>query len=92
MNCCGGNHHDPHGDHKQNEPANPEVKKSSGLSKNIVWLALIGIMVYAIWQTAPDVGIKASSLLIPLFGVLLCPLMMGAMMLLGHKHGQHDQK
>jgi len=90
MNCCGGNHHDPHGDHKQNESANPEVKKS-WLSRNFIWLALIGIMVYAIWQTAPDLGSKATSLL-PLLGILICPLMMGAMMLLGHKHGQHDQK
>ncbi|MGE5380967.1 MAG: hypothetical protein ACM3NT_07860 [Methylocystaceae bacterium] len=84
MNCCGGNH-----DHQSPDPNNQP--RSSWIKRNLWGLLIIGIIIYAIWQLIPDTGLKIGSL-VPLLGVLICPLMMGAMMLfMGHNHGKNNE-
>lgn len=83
MNCHGDNHYQSKPDNGENNP--DIVSKPSGISKNLIWLILIGVMLAAIWKLAPGLGAKAS--LLPLIGMMLCPLIMGMMMHTNQKQG-----
>lgn len=87
MNCCGGNH--DHDQHNQSTNNLGSHQPTNGF-KNVMWLVVIGIMLFGIWQLLPGIQIKAASI-VPFLGILICPLMMGFMMLLGHNHGKNSE-
>lgn len=82
MNCCGGNHNQ--------DDSNQGNHKSTTSKRSFMWIGLIGLMLFGIWQLLPGIQIKAAAL-VPFLGFLMCPLMMGLMMLLGHNHGKNSE-